>query len=228
MRNYWEETYGQKSIDFIEGAIAAVETYAVYRDGVREIGSPEKPIDQVIDSIREGCRQDNNLMRHAREELERIGAFAEKGDFYGGMTGNAVMDLISVFCAQGHSGMSANLVRQLFDKAASFKPLSPITGDDDEWNEIDDGRFQNKRLSALFKNGKDGIPHYIDAVVWKEENGSCFGGRVDGISSAQNVNLPFTPKTFYIDVVRDENDESHIKDRSQLDAVWEYYRKDNE
>ena len=55
MRNYWEEMYGKRSNDFIEGAIAAVETYAVYRDGVREIGAPEKPIDKVIQDIKEGC-----------------------------------------------------------------------------------------------------------------------------------------------------------------------------
>jgi len=60
----------------------------------------------------------SNLKQHAQLELERIGAFSEEGDFYGGMTGKAVMELIEVFSEQGHSGMSASVVVQLFTKLA--------------------------------------------------------------------------------------------------------------
>lgn len=222
--NYWKKMFGPQSEEFIKGAIAAVETYGIYRDGERQIGSPEKPISKAIEDIREGCKPlESNLVNHARIELERIKAFDEEGDFYGGMTGNAVLELVKVFARQGHSGMSAPLVRQLFDKVADFKPLSPITGDDDEWNVIGDLRFQNKRLSAVFK--EEGRCHYIDAIVWKEESGSCFTGRVEELSSSQDITFPFIPKTFYIDVV-DVDGEYKIKDRSQLDEVWEYYQKE--
>lgn len=38
-----------------------------------------------------------NLRKHAQTELEIAGLFSDKGDFYGGMTGKVVMELIDVF-----------------------------------------------------------------------------------------------------------------------------------
>jgi len=66
-----------------------------------------------------------NLVSHARHELESQGLFDQGRDFYGGMTGNAVLELVELFALQGHSGMSAGLVRALFGKVAGFQPLGP-------------------------------------------------------------------------------------------------------
>ena len=109
--------------------------------------------------------------------------------------------------------------------------------------------YQNKRCYALFKGGKDDPAYYLDAIVWYGdtvgESGitgwDTFTGTLGGISSRQYVkSFPFTPKTFYIDVTRvpydpDIHSKSDavscgpgdfvylIKDKSQLDKVWEYY-----
>ena len=80
--------------------------------------------------------------------------------------------------------------------------------------EIDGDVYQNKRCSALFKNGKNAKAHYLDAIVWKGEEewdkftGSVYtygtkGGGYELITSRQHVKeFPFKPKTFYIDVVQ--------------------------
>lgn len=178
----------------------------------------------------------SNLTQHAEIELKRIGAFDKDGDFYGGMTGDAVMELIKVFSKQGHSGMSANLVRNLFNKVADYKPLSPITCDADEWSkdELDGHTFQNTRCSAVFKEGINSKPYYLDAIVWKNENGNTYTGSAydkkgNRISSGQFVKLPFVPKTFYVDVIEKEiapdDWEFYIKDEKQLDEVFKYYEK---
>ena len=39
--SYIKEMYGERSYDFIEGFISAMETYAVWHNGKRFIGSPE-------------------------------------------------------------------------------------------------------------------------------------------------------------------------------------------
>ncbi|OEU68468.1 MAG: hypothetical protein BBJ57_07260 [Desulfobacterales bacterium PC51MH44] len=39
--SYINSMYGHRSPDFINGFLAAMDTYAVYRNGTREIGSPE-------------------------------------------------------------------------------------------------------------------------------------------------------------------------------------------
>lgn len=100
---------------------------------------------------------EGNLLQHAWDELNRAGLFTEKGDFYGGMTGRSVMELIETFDKHDHSGMSAGIVIDLFTKLASFQPLSPPTDDPEEWFEHEgfgpDGEsslWQNKRKSDAF------------------------------------------------------------------------------
>ncbi len=167
-----------------------------------------------------------NLSKHAKTELELIGAFSEEDDFYGGMTGKAVMELIEVF-----------------SKLANYKPLQPITGKDEEWAKLDyeDGlTYQNLRESGLFKHA-DGRVTYVDALIKRSPDGTCWSGpiymtREDAINdrnrfsgSLEILGFPFTPKTFYIDVIEEEIKPDDwiiwVKDPAQLDQVWEYYKK---
>jgi hypothetical protein len=82
----------------------------------------------------------------------------------------------------------------LFEKVARFEPLTPLTGDDDEWMEVGDGMFQNIRCSHVFKN-KDGA-YDIDGRIFREPNGSCY---TNGKSRVP-VTFPYTPSREYVDV----------------------------
>jgi len=106
--------------------------------------------------------------------------------------------------------------------------------------------YQNLRCSALFKNGKNENPYYIDAVVFQgEDEFDLFTGKVEDVNSLQYIkDFPFEPKTFYIDVYKElYNKEKHgknadiftisnkdyvyrIKDRKQLEEVYKYYDKE--
>jgi len=191
------------------------------------------------------------LIDHAKTELEIAGLFDKEGDFYEGATGKSVMELIELFSKQGHSGMSAPMVADLFKRLANYEPLQPITGKDEEWVEVLEHRdstnkswYQNKRCSGLFKDGKDGKPYYIHAIVKRDQRGITWSGRAwlneeDWLNGDRNLmvdkrgyvkSFPFTPKTFYIDVrdveVSKDDWESFVVDPSQLNEVWEYYDKD--
>jgi hypothetical protein len=183
------------------------------------------------------------LVEHSKLELQMAGYFDEDSD-YGGALGEAVMELIEVFAKQGHSGMSAAMVNGLFTKLANYEPLSPITGKDEEWGDIrdysDNPYYQNKRESALFKYS-DGSVHYIKAIVKRTPDGITWTGplyltREDAINCVDRIGskleikgFPFIPKTFYIDVLEEEIEKDDwimwCKDPSQLDEVWEYYKK---
>lgn len=189
------------------------------------------------------------LIDHAKTELEMSGLFNEEGDFYGGETGKAVMELIETFSKQGHSGMSAKIVTDIFHKLSMYKPLGPITGRDEEWADVSEAvgkkgvrSYQNKRCGAIFKEGKDGRPYYLDAIVWQgEDSWDTFTGTVDGITSSQYIRLPFHPKTFHVDVYREAYDEGKhgkdarvvrcnsgdyvyfVKDKGQLEEVAAYF-----
>jgi hypothetical protein len=186
-----------------------------------------------------------SLTNYAKTELQAAGYFDEDSD-YGGLIGEAVMELIEVFDKQGHSGMSAPYVASIFNKLANFEPLLPITGKDEEWGDFKDlesGKpwYQNRRCSALFKDGKDGKPYFIYAIIKRDQNGSCWSGMAwlneEDYKSGDRSKMvgmkgyvksfPFVPKTFYIDVksveVAKDDWESFVVDPSQLEEVWEYY-----
>lgn len=188
------------------------------------------------------------LIEYAKTELQIAGLFDEDSD-YNGAIGEAVMELIEVFSKQNHSGMSAPYVASIFKTLADFKPLIGITGKDEEWGDVRDlgdggvPWYQNKRCSALFKDGKDGKPYYIDAIIKRDQKGICWSGMAwlseEDYKSGDRSKMvgkkgyvksfPFTPKTFYIDVkdveVAPDDWESFVVDPSQLDEVWNYYDK---
>ncbi|MFA5153259.1 MAG: hypothetical protein WC554_11915 [Clostridia bacterium] len=156
------------------------------------------------------------------------------------------MALCEKFGNSGQSGGSApytaTALSQAIKKLCLQEPICPMTGIDEEWNDvanIGDGSilFQNRRCGPLFKNS-DGRAWYLDAVVWKTEDGHTWSGSAidkngNKIQSRQFIKkFPFTPKTFYIDVIEKEitkNDwEFYIKDENQLKAVWKYYAKTQE
>lgn len=76
-----------------------------------------------------------SLVDHAKKELEKASLFDKDSD-YDGMIGKAVLELLEVFSKQGHSGMSAAMVRDLFNKLSDFKTLTPITSKTDEWHDV--------------------------------------------------------------------------------------------
>ncbi len=143
--------------------------------------------------------------------------------------------MLKVFSLQGHSGFSAPYAINYFTTLANHKPLTPIQGTEEEWflhDEIEGKTlYQNKRQGAIFKDDENNVrAYYLDALVWSDEDISYTGdallrkenGDVVTYSSRQFIKFPFTPKTFYIDVV-EEDGEFYIKDENQLNEALKYF-----
>lgn len=149
-------------------------------------------------------------------------------------------DALKVFGDEDHSGASAhreaNYITDALKRTLLFGILSPLSGVDDEWMDVgeDEGVvcFQNKRLSSVFKEGVGGRPYYIDALIFKEENRSCWTGsclhkgrRLK--SRAYIKDLGVVPKPIYVNVrsveVNPDDWEFYLDDSSQLDEVEKYY-----
>lgn len=64
----------------------------------------------------------SNLIDHANQQLSKHGMFDKDAD-YDGELGNAILELITVFAGQGHSGYSAMLTRECFSKLSNFEEL---------------------------------------------------------------------------------------------------------
>jgi len=158
----------------------------------------------------------SNLSKHAERELKLIGYDGK--DEYDNMAKDAILQLIETFAKQGHSGFSAPYVAKMFHKLANYEVLSPLTGNDDEWNDVSDisGEmlFQNNRDSRVFKYEKGA--YFLDAIVWQEIDSYRF---TDFNSKRYIKSFPFTPKTFYVKV----DEERNVLDTEEYNKANEYY-----
>ena len=160
----------------------------------------------------------SNLLKHAERELKLIGYDGK--DEYNNMAKAAIMELLTTFANQGHSGFSANYIVNLFNKLAKYETLSPLTGNDDEWGNVSDMSgdrktlFQNNRDGRVFKN--DDGAFFTEAIIWTESGESSYTNKD---SNRYIKSFPFTPKTFYVKVDKDKN----IIDTEEYEKVKEYY-----
>lgn len=108
----------------------------------------------------------SNMLSWAEEELKRYNF-----DFYGDNMNKAVLEVLKTLSDQGHTNMSASIVISLVDRLWSWKPLTPLTGEDDEWisePKFMEGTLQNKRYSAVFKNKETGECYDVEGIVFEE------------------------------------------------------------
>ena len=148
----------------------------------------------------------SNLHQHALREFALAGWIDDTGykDEMQGMICSHVMKLIDIFSEEGHSGSTAPYAINLFQRIASFKPLAPLTGEDDEWVKHDYGSghitYQNKRLSSVFKD-EDGNAYDIDGKVFWEWSGTKenpYKSHYTCSESRVPVTFPYSPKTEYV------------------------------
>lgn len=166
---------------------------------------------------------------------------------------NEIIALCEAFGKSGQSGGSASYVASAISKAVEklmmFQTITPLLGEDSEWSvqgtSDDEPMFQNNRDGRVFKNGKNGKPYFIEAIVFDGDiggrftgNGSITTNEGEIICSAQYIKeFPFTPKTFYVNVIdhrfKDKEEKQpdangdwwthSLKDEKQLAEVFEYY-----
>lgn len=118
----------------------------------------------------------SNMADFARDELNRAGLFDKDSD-YGGMMGEAVMKMIEQFAEEGHSGSSAAMAIAIFEKLVRFEPLTPLTGEDDEWVDVSEYGYgspcwQNKRCPHVFKDANGAYD--IEGRIFRDSFGDCF------------------------------------------------------
>lgn len=100
-----------------------------------------------------------------------------------------VMELIKVIDEQGHSGSSIGFVMSLFRTLVEYKPLTALTGSEEEWKDVSDfygdkaSVQQNKRCPSIFRVCNDNATAYnINGKVFSDDNGeswfSCSASKV--------------------------------------------------
>jgi len=104
------------------------------------------------------------LLEYAKTELAKIDVPVD--DEMQPTIHACILEAIAAFAKPGHSGTSAEYTIELLFRLLQRKPLSPLTGKDDEW---EDRRscgepktaWQNKRCPEVFKQ-EDGTAWYLN------------------------------------------------------------------
>lgn len=141
-----------------------------------EINTQETETESIIENKTE--ERENALVKYARHELNLILEEAKKdGDEEDvrmqKIFNEDILKVIKVFSDCGHSGFTASLAINYLNRLLRFRPLTPLTLEDDEWNEVGIQHtenneqikiYQNNRASNVFKEADrfDGKPYCID------------------------------------------------------------------
>lgn len=148
----------------------------------------------------------SNLINHAWDEFQAAGWCDKDHKFEEEMQAaicENILALLTIFSEQGHSGTSAQYAIEVFSKLASFEPLVPIQGGDDEWIEYEEGYFQNIRCSHVFKNSSrfNGQAYDSEGRIfydWSEdEDGKRSKQYYTCKDSAVPIRFPYTPSKVY-------------------------------
>lgn len=138
----------------------------------------------------------SNLVNWAKSELQLIGG---SDDDMQQVVNKDILEVVEVFAKQGHSGFSASYTLGIIKRLLDWKPISPLTGADEEWGDVpewDGGELcqQNNRCSAVFRHNFDNsTAYYIDGKVFSEDGGRSWfqkGGHGPG-SSAVPATFPY-------------------------------------
>lgn len=90
---------------------------------------------------------------------------------FGQSSEEAMLKILHIFFEEWDSGGAVAFAQPALMKLIAGKPLTPLTGDADEWNEVGEGVYQNKRCSTVFKDPRffDGkLAYDIDDPRWPE------------------------------------------------------------
>lgn len=175
----------------------------------------------------------SGFVKHAVKELELLhGKKLSELDGIDAWEVNNYLELLTTLSSQGHSGFSVIHTIDIFSRLASFDLLTPLQDDPKEWVDIssvsEDPKYQNARLTSVFKSTIDDKPFYINAVdLYCEDHKvkyAYIGDTNEAIGSSHYIRFPFMPKTFPIQCF--ERDGKHyVCNEHELNGVFSYYEK---
>lgn len=148
----------------------------------------------------ERSKAESNLVKHAQREFRAAGWVDDDGNWTDPMQKlmcEQLCELLAVFSSHGHSGFSANYAANAFNTLVRFEPLTPLTGEDWEWQDSILGTVgmetqQNLRCFHVFRDRQPGGP-------WKamDSQGRIFtdasGTSWTSADSHTPITFPYTP-----------------------------------
>lgn len=162
-----------------------------------------------------------NLLEFAESELHRLESDCEDDKEVLAMQKKVtsdIMQIIQTFIAQQHSGFSAGYILNILDRLLRYKPLSPLTGEDDEWldcSEFGMNELQNKRCMSVFKR-PDGTAYWVEGKIFSEDGGkSWYTSKDSRVDIEFPFNVPLYSENVYIEPSEVSKKEDDILDEKK-------------
>ena len=128
------------------------------------------------------------MIEYAKRELSKIPHDAEgMQDF---MDKN-ILQIIEIFMDQGHTNHSAYYALSILERLLRFLPITPLTGEEDEWRELPHGGYQNIRCSRVFKD-TNGRAYDIEGKIFTHDGGKSW---FTNSNSLVSIEFPYVPPT---------------------------------
>ena len=128
-----------------------------------------------------------SIRQYAKSELAGIN-HDESG--LQSMIDECVLELVDVFSKQGHSNHSAHYVISVLERVLNFLPITPLTGEDDEWEKENDGIYRNKRCMRVIR--ENGIAYDTMGKVFSDDGGKTWWSNINSLTP---VEFPYFPPT---------------------------------
>ena len=146
----------------------------------------------------------SNLIDYAKRELDLIGMSEDTDDDMNYHMRKHILKMVSEFSEEGHTGASAAYALSILTKLLDFKPLTPLTGEDDEWTEVSNSaymKYQNKRCFHVFK-GEDGRAYDSEGKIFYDyytgEDGRQHKSHYTNSESRVYIEFPYVPMKEYL------------------------------
>ena len=164
-----------------------------------------------------------SLENYAKRELDML--LNGEDDEMQIMINNQILEIIKLFADQGHSGFSSSYAIKIIERLMRWKPIKPLTGEDDEWNKRRDNCWQNKRCSSVFK--ENGIAYDIDECVISDDGGHRWF--YSDIIPNTPITFPYTPpkepKRIYIERFENGNFDIITDDLARIKKLYDLNSK---
>ena len=134
-----------------------------------------------------------------------------------------IIEMVELFSAHGHTQDSSRFAISVLTKLLTHRPLTPITGAEDEWGPLDeDLSQQNKRCSGIFRKDEDNSQAYfIDGKVFSDDGGhSWFTNGESAIDITFPYEVPVDRQRVYLNG-RGEKSHQILTRRSAIKELWE-------
>lgn len=133
-----------------------------------------------------------NIVEFSERELNSILATCQNSSDFNiqKAMNNSILEIVKTFNEQHYSGYTATYCLNILDRLLNYKPITPLTGEDDEWEAIDfdeNIKYQNKRCPQIFKD-KNNNTFNVEGKIFSYDNGHTWTSTNE---SSIDVSFPY-------------------------------------